>query len=325
MATEFLSGFKVGIFRFILEAGAKGMELPPFYGSTLRGAFGGAFKRIACANPGLESCHKCDLEQACPYAYIFETSPPPGTDRLNNYEDIPRPFMLCPKLQDKTSYKAGERFAIELRLFGKGNDYFPYFILAFIKMGEVGLGFRRKPFRLHQVIALNPLRRLEQVVFERENNKVHDLQNILSGKDLFAYSKLPAEQVRMNLVTPLRLKENGKLVTSVEFNHLARSLMRRASALMLFHHGVNAELKYTELAEHSRKVKRVADFSHWFDLPRYSQRQGEKMMLGGLVGEVTYQGDLGEFIPLLEFGRWAGVGKNNVFGLGQMDYMIETM
>ena len=44
--------------------------------------------------------------------------------------------------------------------------------------------------------------------------------------------------------------------------------------------------------------------------------------MGGVVGEVIYEGHLTEFIPLLEFGRWCGVGKNCVFGLGQIDYVV---
>lgn len=364
MGTEFLRDFKVGIYKFILEAGAQGMELPPFYGSTLRGAFGGAFKRIACANPSLPSCHRCDLEQSCPYAYIFETSPSPETERLKSYEDIPRPFMFCPKLKDKTFYAPGQIFEVELRLFGRGNDFFPYFVLAFTMMGERGLGARRKPFHLKKVIGLNPLSRLEQVVYDGVSNKVIASKCIIEGKEIFmnlsdniaiyhgrkqndqfnsintlVYASNSANhtqiesgsfgetnesqvkyRIRVRFSTPIRIKENGNLVTTVEFHHLVRSLMRRASSVMYFHHGINMDFDYTGLAARSRLPKRVADITSWYDIERYSQRQGGKMKLGGVVGEVTYEGDLAEFIPFLEFGRWCGVGKNCVFGLGQMDY-----
>ncbi|MHB1406394.1 MAG: hypothetical protein ACYCV0_12495 [Desulfitobacteriaceae bacterium] len=152
---------KVGIYQFVMEAGPQGLELPPFYGSTLRGAFGGAFKRIACASTGRDSCHGCELENACPYAYIFETGPSEQAEKLKSYDDVPRPFMFFPKLQDKTYYRPGECLEVELHLFGGGNDFFPYFVLAFTMMGERGLGARRKPFRLKKVIGLNPLNKVK--------------------------------------------------------------------------------------------------------------------------------------------------------------------
>ncbi|MHB1653890.1 MAG: CRISPR system precrRNA processing endoribonuclease RAMP protein Cas6 [Desulfitobacteriaceae bacterium] len=318
-----LEQFSVGLYKFVLEAKEQGLELPPFYGSTFRGAFGMAFKKIACANPALTSCHDCLLEKNCPYAYIFETAPPEGVNRLKGYSDIPRPFMLFPKLEDRVYYAPGEQIEIEVRLFGRGNDYLPYFILAFVKMEEQGLGYRRKPFRLRKVIGFDLLSRVEQMVYDGENNKVFSPKHILTGQDLFIRLPREAHRVKVDFLTPIRLKEEGKLVTTVEFHHLARSLLRRASMLMLVHHDAGLELDYTGWAEQSRLVKRIRDFSAWHDLERYSQRQRGKMLLGGVVGEVTYEGDLSRFLPLLEFGRWAGAGKNNVFGLGQMDYVVE--
>lgn len=149
---------RIGHYRIELEAGKQGLDLPPFYGSMLRGAFGGAFKQTACANPALRSCHGCTLEQNCPYSYVFETSPPAEAGRYRSYADIPRPFMFLPKLEDRGSYAPGECLTFALRLFGRGNDYLPYFVLAFIKMGERGLGAWRKPFRLVRVTGVNPLR-----------------------------------------------------------------------------------------------------------------------------------------------------------------------
>ena len=145
---------------------------------------------------------------------------------------------------------------------------------------------------------------------------------MLFGQQLWKYVPQKAENVRINLRTPLRIKDNGDLVTKIEFHHLARSLMRRASSMMIFHHGTNLEIDYTGLSERSRNIKRTKDLTEWYELERFSRRQGGKMKMGGVLGEVTYEGDLGEFLPLLEFGRWAGAGKGSVFGLGQMDYVI---
>ena len=48
------------------------------------------------------------------------------------------------------------------------------------------------------------------------------------------------------------------------------------------------------------------------------QPAGKKDVHGGLVGSVTYEGDLGEYLPLIEFSEKAHLGKNTSFGLGKI-------
>ncbi|MBW2102778.1 MAG: CRISPR system precrRNA processing endoribonuclease RAMP protein Cas6, partial [Deltaproteobacteria bacterium] len=52
---------------------------------------------------------------------------------------------------------------------------------------------------------------------------------------------------------------------------------------------------------------------------RYSNRHERRMLMGGMVGSVVYEGRLGEFMPLLELSSKVHLGKNTSFGLGKMD------
>ncbi|AEG16460.1 hypothetical protein Desku_2958 [Desulfofundulus kuznetsovii DSM 6115] len=103
-----LVNFHVAIYEIILVAGREGLILPPYKGSTLRGGFGRVFQRITCTSRQ-KDCRNCLLNQHCPYAYIFETSPPPGSEALRNYDNVPRPFVLEPPQWERFSARQDSR------------------------------------------------------------------------------------------------------------------------------------------------------------------------------------------------------------------------
>ncbi|MBW2118382.1 MAG: CRISPR system precrRNA processing endoribonuclease RAMP protein Cas6, partial [Deltaproteobacteria bacterium] len=55
---------------------------------------------------------------------------------------------------------------------------------------------------------------------------------------------------------------------------------------------------------------------------RYSQRKNCSMEIGGICGEVGYQGNLYGFLPYLFLGHELHVGKATSFGLGMMEVEI---
>jgi hypothetical protein len=93
--------------------------------------------------------------------------------------------------------------------------------------------------------------------------------------------------------------------------------MRRLSSLSYFHHGAPLPADYTGLSERARGISLIKNATYWHDWERYSQRQGQRMNMGGLVGTAVYEGELDEFMPWLILGEQVHVGKNTVFGLGK--------
>ena len=75
-------------------------------------------------------------------------------------------------------------------------------------------------------------------------------------------------------------------------------------------------MPFKELIERAEKVRLVRQEIRWYDWERYSGRQKEKMKMGGLLGKITYEGDLIAFFPFLVLGSWINVGKGTSFGLG---------
>ncbi|MDP2755868.1 MAG: hypothetical protein Q8P40_15985 [Nitrospirota bacterium] len=77
--------------------------LPAYKGSTFRGGFGYAFKRVVCAIKDKE-CLDCLLKEKCIYSYVFETPPPSDTKIMRKYKATPHPFVIEPQ-QSQSSKK----------------------------------------------------------------------------------------------------------------------------------------------------------------------------------------------------------------------------
>jgi CRISPR/Cas system endoribonuclease Cas6 (RAMP superfamily) len=54
------------------------------------------------------------------------------------------------------------------------------------------------------------------------------------------------------------------------------------------------------------------------EIVRRSSRTGQIHPIGGFIGEAEYEGDLTEFVPYLRAAQWTGVGRQTVWGKGQV-------
>ena len=112
--------------------------LPAYKGSTFRGVFGHALKKVVCALKQ-QDCHQCLLQQSCLYSLVFEA--PQSVTKSNNprFPTTPHPFVIEPPLTSQTQYPEGSYFKYNLLLFGEYNSKLPYFIYAFDCMGKIGI------------------------------------------------------------------------------------------------------------------------------------------------------------------------------------------
>ncbi|MGQ9922257.1 MAG: CRISPR system precrRNA processing endoribonuclease RAMP protein Cas6, partial [Desulfobacca sp.] len=126
------------------------LQLPPYKGSALRGALGHALKKVTCALRRA-TCAECLLRQSCVYVYVFETPPPPGSQRLRLYPAAPHPFVLRPPADQQQRFAPGEELRGELLLIGRAIDYLPYFVYTLEVLGQAGLGRGRGRAELIEV------------------------------------------------------------------------------------------------------------------------------------------------------------------------------
>ena len=233
-------------YRLLLRAQDE-ISLPPYKGSAFRGGFGHALKRVACFNRGAE-CSECSCRHNCVYSRVFESPVPADANlaSLNTY--APHPFVIEPGLDPKLNYKPGETLDVHLVLIGTGIEYLPHFLVAFDELGAWGIG-RRTEGNLADMMGLSRSRprtgrgryRLEAAwhvgpwgerpVYTGAKRMLLDPGESLTWEVLSSTVNNDATKIELEFLTPVRIKEQGRLVSQLQFATLFRALFRRLSAL----------------------------------------------------------------------------------------------
>ena len=106
----------------------------------------------------------------------------------------------------------------------------------------------------------------------------------------------------------------------MDFEILMRNLLRRLSWLAEVHCEAKWDLDWKELLKRANaRVRTVRSDLQWHDWERYSQRQATKLKMGGFIGEISFEGDLAEFLPIIKLGEYLHVGKGTVYGMGKYE------
>jgi len=327
-------------FDFTLTA-KEPLILPVYKGSTLRGGFGYAFKRVVCAIRDKE-CFDCLLKEKCVYSYVFETPPPSDTKIMRKYKSAPHPFVIEPPSERRRGYKPGDEINFGLTLIGRAIDYLPYFIYTFDELGKIGIGQGKAKYELKNVVCdekkiydsqtktlksfkISSLSLTPHLSLRGEAEAISNLKGLSQD--------LPTEQsevvesglsrsLKLSFVTPTRILYDSHLTVDLEFHILIRNLLRRLSLLYYFHcDGDPSEWDFKGLIEKAKEVKVKEQNLRWYDWERYSGRQETRIKMGGFVGDITFEGDIEPFMPIIKAGEVIHVGKGTGFGLGKYAIM----
>ena len=314
-----LEKFSFSQFNFEMSAVDK-LQLPAYKGSTLRGAFGHVFKKVVCTLRR-EGCHDCILKERCVYSYIFETPPPGNTSIMKKYPAAPHPFVILPPAGEKRHYVKDENLAFTLTLIGKATEYLPYFIYTFDELGRVGIGKGRGKYQLKKVSAVSNNGKCKQEeIYGGEGKILKSGYETTKWKDLINNESLSNKnELTLKFHTPTRIKYREDLVLDLEFHILIRNLLRRISTLSYFHCANEINIDFKGLIRDAEKIETAKNTLSWKDWERYSNRQETRMKMGGFVGEITFKGNLGKFLPFIMLGEYIHVGKGTSFGLGKYE------
>ncbi len=286
----------------IVSTAERETKLPEFGANLIRGKFGATFRRLACLRKASD-CSTCMLRFSCPYFYVFETRPPPGTRIMRKYNSAPRPFVISLPFK-AFRLKKGDSLKIGLTLIGKANDYLPHFAYTFFKV------LKKMGFKLQSVLHDgNNLFKEEEIEVPISSPKMLSFE-IRKEKSLFSVS--------LSFETPLRLIFNERFQEKPSFSALLRNFFRRIVLLDYFHcggegvypfKGILGELEDVVLKEGKFVKKSYRRFSHRWSRP---------MRLEGILGSAVYAPVPSFLLSYLDAMKDLHVGRNTTFGFGKV-------
>jgi hypothetical protein len=277
--------------------------------NMVRGALGTLLRGVACT----PRCGAAQHDAACGYVRIFE---PRGTGP-SGFAERPRPFVLRTRHLDGCSLDSGESFFFDIHLFDLTDAPLSYFIQALARLGDEGLGAGRKHARLQTV---------EQISLAGDG-----LECVWNGGVLKRPPEpctvsldgdgIPATSARVRFVTPTELKFQNTPADRPEFAVLFARIRDRVNALRSFYGPAPLDIDFRAMGERASRVELTRCELHNEHAQRRSSRTGQVHPLGGFTGEAEYRGDLAEFLPYLRAARWTGVGRQTVWGKGEIQLL----
>jgi hypothetical protein len=282
-------------------------------GNILRGAFGTIFKRIACV-PQCREARDCDLRAQCAYARIFE--PASLGDGPSGLADWPRPFVFRASHLDGCTVAPSKEFYFDLNVFELRDPALAYFVLAFSELAREGLGPRRGRAALISVWQLDRAGEPRLRIYDGSRFLLKDPVPPLSLP-----LDPPAEQIgaiRIEFATPTELKSGGDLSARPDFPVLFARVRDRVSTLRGLYGPGSLDIDFREMGERAAAIRMTRCELRQVEVTRLSTRTGQTHSLGGFVGSADYEGSLAEFFPYLETAHWTGVGRQTVWGKGEI-------
>jgi hypothetical protein len=230
--------------------------------------------------------------------------------------DWPRPFVLRAAHLAGATIAEGAAFHIGVHLFDLRPGAVPALEAAFAQWGRDGIGPERTAAVLTSV-----------------EGATQPLELMLDS------SADPVSRITVRFLTPTELKGpwGGPPLRAAQrlaadaglppFDLLAMRVRDRLSTLRALYGEGPLAIDFRGFAERASRVRTIRGAVREVAAQRRSRRTGQTHSLGGFVGEVEYEGDLAEFLPYLRAAAFTGVGRQTVWGKGeiQLDCSVDSV
>lgn len=222
---------------------------------------------------------------------------------------------------DGCHFNPGAHFHFDLHLFDLETPPLAYLVAAFSQLAQDGLGSRRSRVELTGVWQLDEQRRVSAQLFN--GHSIVDGSLTPLQIDLASRREEPIRRARVRFVTPTELKRGREVLERPEFGALAARIRDRISILRWLYGEGPLAIDFRAFGDRAELVQLLDYRMQPRKVVRRSSRTGQTHPIGGFVGEAEYEGKLAEFVPYLRAAEWAGVGRQTVWGKGEI--LVEVL
>ncbi|MGH7265541.1 MAG: CRISPR system precrRNA processing endoribonuclease RAMP protein Cas6 [Candidatus Rokuibacteriota bacterium] len=272
------------------------LPVPAFRGALWHAVLGPALKAEVCTvPPGV--CSGCWRRAECPYPRVMESRPEaPSNAPLATLARIPRPLALDTAPWRAQRLETGGDLEVGLMLIDATGDLMQALTRALATAGRRGLGRRRVSASLEGWTDAPPTVASD------------DMSPMLT----------PSASLRLRMLTPLRLKREGRYLMEFDPVALARDIGLRVAALGHYHGGLPWPAPWREVAAEAGALTVSRCRLRWANAPRFSRGQDRTIVLGGLLGDVEVRSVGPALARLLAAATVLHAGKATALGFGQL-------
>ncbi len=314
------------------------LEVSPYKGDLLRMALLWWLSEFWC--PEESRCREgCRRPDECMFGRLCQPCLNPAwpSDLRRLIGDTPPPAYTLWDFRDRrTHIFQGAPWAFEMTWTGAlAIQQIPAIVAAVQRGAELGMGRMRWRNRLIQVTAWTPDDHPPHILATTEPHQ--GVETLIWRAErvedvVFGYSEAlrwaetwtrPVRALRIDYVSPMKLKERGEWVMEPHFSAIARALTRRLRILSeLYGGGEWPHEEYGPLLDLGDAVILEHHETHWMNYSRYSQQSGN-YEIEGFVGPAWYAAeDFRPLLPVLWLGQWLHLGKGYVLGNGRYQLQV---
>ncbi len=213
------------------------------------------------------------------YGRIFAPRTETGPSGL---KDVPRPFVLRAGHLDNCRLQAGQPFHIDVHIF---------------------IPEEAAAKEIHGAFARWACAELLRAELSRISVSLHA-------------PATPVRNLRVRFLSPTELKSGAQIAARPEFAVLFARARDRVSTLRAAYGPGPLEIDFAGMARRAAQVRLASCQLRHVCVERRSRTTGRRHPLGGFTGDAVYEGELGEFLPVLRAAEWTGVGRQTVWGHG---------
>ena len=278
-------------------------------GNVLRGGLGTVMRRVVC-DPACPGARECSQRDSCAYAKLFEPRAA-EEEGPSGIVDWPRPFVFRAAHLDGRTIAPRTRFHLDLHVFLRRDPCIMAFTRAFLELAREGFGATRGKAQLESVWQLGSNR-----------NPAVNLSYAAGAPSPVLVSlhesPKPIQSLRICFMTATELKSGAGVASRPEFPIVFGRARDRVATLSALYGSVPLAHDLRSLGEHAAEVRMIGCELQHVDVERRSSRTGQRHPLGGFVGHAEYEGNLGRFLPILRAAEWTGIGRQTVWGKGEI-------